>query len=158
MKIQWADGSTNNKGNKMKTCAWQEAMGFCDNLNYAGHKDWRLPTLKELHSLIDYSQNDPALPEGHPFVSVQSKYYWSSTSYAGNSSGAWDVNMDYGYVDGYYKENNGYVWPVRGGRYDEYGEIISQGCKPEERFTDNEDGTITDNRTGLVWIKDLDIK
>ena len=39
---------------------------------------WRLPNVKELQSLIDFGQLDPALPAGHPFAGVQSNYYWSS--------------------------------------------------------------------------------
>ena len=41
--------------------------------------DWRLPTMSELCTLIDFSRRDPALPDGHMFSAVQSGYYWSAT-------------------------------------------------------------------------------
>jgi hypothetical protein len=48
---------------------------------------------------------------------VQSSYYWSATTYASYTDGAWVVNMDYGYVGGDGKAGNGnYVWPVRAGQ------------------------------------------
>ena len=75
---------------------------------------WRLPNVKELESLIDFGQVNPALPPGHPFSGVQSNNYWSSTSLGFNPIGAWGVRL----VDGVLgsKPNTFYVWPVRGGQ------------------------------------------
>lgn len=49
------------------------------------------------------------------FVGVQSNNYWSSTTYAPNTSNAWNVNLNDGNVNANDKTNNNYVWPVRGG-------------------------------------------
>jgi len=43
------------------TMTWNEALEACANLDYAGHKDWRLPNANELDSITDYSQSNPAL-------------------------------------------------------------------------------------------------
>lgn len=45
---------------------------------------------------------------------MQSENYWSSTTYAGNTNNAWNVNMNNGNVNNDNKDNNNYVWPVRG--------------------------------------------
>ena len=45
----------------------------------ANRKSWRLPTIEELSSLVDSTQN-PALPIGHPFKNIQSGIYHSSTT------------------------------------------------------------------------------
>jgi hypothetical protein len=37
-----------------------------------GYHDRRLPNMKELFSLTDFSRYYPALPDGHPFDNVQS--------------------------------------------------------------------------------------
>lgn len=42
--------------------------------------DWRLPTMEELCTLIDFSRRDPALPNGHMFLNVPSGYHWSATT------------------------------------------------------------------------------
>jgi hypothetical protein len=53
--------------------------------------DWRLPTMKELCSLIDLSNKNPALPRRHMFSEVPPGYHWSSTRLAYHSGLAWVV-------------------------------------------------------------------
>ena len=76
--------------------------------------DWRLPNLRELQSLIDYSKGTPALPAGHPFTGVQSSVYWSSTTYAFDGTYAWYVDVNNG-VAAFDAKGPSYVWFVRGG-------------------------------------------
>ena len=92
------------------------SQGFCGLIDGSAAGDWRLPNIKELLSLVDYSQSSPALPSGHPFVSVQSSFYWSSSSYVPNPSNAWAVAMANGVGTDVSKSNNVFVWPVRGGQ------------------------------------------
>ena len=95
---------------------WLEAMDYCrQNVNIAGRRGWRLPTVEELATLLDTAQTDPALPSGHPFVNVQSSYYWSSTTYD-DARDAWHVGVGNGAVSYDRKYKSSYVWPVRGGK------------------------------------------
>jgi len=133
---------------------WQDAVNFCRNLNFAGHTNWRLPSRNELESILDLTECNPPLPKEHPFLNVQDYNYWSGSAYS--TDGAWYVNMYNGNVGSYYKYFDHYVCPVRSGQFDSSGSLIISGLSEgQARFTDNSDGTITDNRTGLVWIKDL---
>jgi hypothetical protein len=96
---------------------WAEALSDCAGCTEGGYNDWRLPNVRELQSLIDYGQYDPALPDNHPFDPVQSSYYWSSSTYANATGLAWYVSL---YVGGYVNYNGkgsgSYVWCVRGGQ------------------------------------------
>jgi hypothetical protein len=98
---------------------WQDALAYIECLNdnsYAGVSDWRLPNRKELYSLLDREQINPPLPSDHDFVGVQLNNYWTSTTYAYDTSQAWIVNMRYGWTDPINKTSNAWVWPVRGGQ------------------------------------------
>lgn len=55
----------------------------------------RLPEIKELLSLVDYSQQNPALPEGHPFQGVSTFFhiYWSATPFVGSPTFFWVVSF-----------------------------------------------------------------
>lgn len=59
---------------------WEDALSYAENLELAGYNDWYLPDVKELHSIVDYTRNDPAI---NPiFVTTdKSGWYWTSTSY-----------------------------------------------------------------------------
>ena len=100
---------------------WSEAITACNDLDYAGYTDWRLPNVRELQSLIDHGKGNPALPLGHPFTSILNVDYWSSTTYFLNSGLAWYVYMIIGKVDIKVKssDNSCCVWPVRGGCCDD---------------------------------------
>ncbi|MGB7291216.1 MAG: DUF1566 domain-containing protein [Thermodesulfobacteriota bacterium] len=77
-------------------CAAGEKCGF------AGFRDWCIPNVKRLQSIVDYStcngcDSDTAASSvpGETFGSS----YWSSTTLAGNTSNAWFVNFNNGPVD-----------------------------------------------------------
>ncbi len=76
--------------------------------------DWRLPTMKELCTLIDFSQREPALPNGHMFSNVPSGYHWSATTFDYHPEMAWIVYFESG-TTCYENINNrsGHVLPVR---------------------------------------------
>lgn len=91
--------------------------GFCGLIDGSSAGDWRLPNIKELLSLVDYSQSGPSVPPGHPFTSVQSSLYWSSTTVVSFPTWVWDVSLDGGFgpvVSS--KAGMTFVWPVRGGQ------------------------------------------
>lgn len=98
------------------TKTWDDAVTYCEELNFGGQTDWRLPNRNELTSLIDCGNCNVALPTNHPFAGARAYYYWSATSSAHDTTGAWCVNMGTGVVDGYSKSMSFFVWPVCGGQ------------------------------------------
>lgn len=90
-----------------------EPIKYC---GLGGHMDWRLPTVKELQSLVDYSvpTPGPTVDEGLPDATAPF-YYWSSTYNAFNDDYAWSVHFLSGYVNDFFKGNDYHVRAVRGG-------------------------------------------
>jgi hypothetical protein len=103
---------------------WSLALSDCNGLadpscgltDGSNAGEWRLPNYKELFSLVDANNYDPALPTGHPFTNVVSGGYSSSTTIAAINLGIWTLPMYHGIPNfGDKIEQHYYVWPVRGG-------------------------------------------
>ena len=100
------------------TRRWSKALDYCNNLNFAGHTDWRLPNVNELESLVNADAPDTAAwLNTQGFSNVQSGDYWSSSTNAYSTRSAWYVRMWKGFVSSFGKGyNDSYVWPVRAGQ------------------------------------------
>lgn len=112
-------GGVNKTGslNWANTLVWSNALhtGFCNLNDGSSVGQWRLPSRRELHSLIDFSQS--GLPAGHPFSNlVVTDTYWTSSTYADSTTSAWILYMNSGALNILGKTNVSYVLPVRGGQ------------------------------------------
>ena len=111
--LAWQDDYSDNGGD-IKSATWQDALIYCEELTLGGISDWRLPNIRELKSIVDDSISVPAISS--VFQNFTSNYYWSSTTYASDSSVAWGVYFDYG-DNGWYDKTYGHrVRCVRGGQ------------------------------------------
>jgi len=90
------------------------ATTYCTNLILGGYDDWRLPSRKELGTLVDYGRVNPSLDT--EFLNFASNLYWSSTTYVGVSGYAWFVHFGNGYQSDYIKTKSHYVRCVRTGQ------------------------------------------
>ena len=100
--LEWKKG-------KHLSLNWKKAIEYCENLGHG----WRLPTIEELFSIVDFSKKDPACRITK--ADVQSSYYWSSNPCADSSNHAWSIYMGNGHVSYYNKSYADYAWPVRKG-------------------------------------------
>jgi hypothetical protein len=153
---------------------WENAIDFCNSLNFAGYADWRLPNIVEMQSLMRCGLGDWGNQPYEwlnstetPFLEIQAGRYWSSTSL---STSAWNININ-GSIERISKSNLHFVWQVRSvasggvinlpktGQETSYisgddGDINAGASWPDPRFVDKDDGTIRDSLTGLIWMKD----
>ncbi|MFZ9836937.1 MAG: DUF1566 domain-containing protein [Opitutaceae bacterium] len=86
---------------------WSSALAYAEDLALAGHGDWRLPNVRELQSLTDYTLATAASRNGaqaainrlvFPSATTPATAYWSSTALrSGNAAptSAWLVEFGY---------------------------------------------------------------
>ena len=89
--------------------SWESTISYCENLNYGGYSDWRLPTQKELmQAYVDgiWSQRGPTK------LSLMS-YVWSATTVSYSTTAAWMVYLNYGSIAASNKTSSGYALCVR---------------------------------------------
>lgn len=68
---------------------WQNALLYCEDLSLDSKTDWRVPNIRELKSLADYSRYYPAID---PVIPCESSVYWSATTAVTSSpTSAWTV-------------------------------------------------------------------
>jgi len=106
------------------TVLFHQAINYIKGMNEGeqdnfGYTDWRLPTLKELQSLIEYKEftsKGHVLPEGHPFHNVQSLRFYdrSAPTYLSSTEHSWFVYAYCSIVGHNVESCFGFIWPVRG--------------------------------------------
>ena len=89
---------------------WCAGLEYCESLELAGHTDWRLPSITELLSIVEFGRTGPATDSA--FV-VLSGFYWSSTSYELEPEYAWGLDFADGSHGSGLKHDEFYVRAVR---------------------------------------------
>ncbi len=157
---------------------FDDAVAAADTFSLAGYTDWRIPSIKELYSLMDFRGTDPSGLTGAdtslltPFIDqayfefiygdenagerLIDAQYWSSTEYLGvtinGAQSAFGVNVADGRIKGYPTEPIG----PPGNQFLMTSFVryvrgnIAYGVND---FVDNSDGTVSDAATGLMWMQ-----
>ncbi len=129
---------------------YENAVLYCDTLTLGGYTDWRLPTAQELFSIHLFDANNPAL-NTTIFTKTTAEYWWSSDKQAGNASIIWATNAGGG-IGNHPKTET----LSAGGTKHFHVRAVRSPITTSfsvQHFTDQGDGTIRDNYTGLTWQK-----
>lgn len=94
-----ATGLMWTKADSGKTMNWEKALEYAENLKYAGHDDWRLPNVKEMQSIVDYSRAPDARSASARGAAIdpvfdltdQESWFWTGTTHLEHRFGAYYV-------------------------------------------------------------------
>jgi outer membrane protein assembly factor BamB len=117
--LMWQKRTNDIDNNKVinddDAVSWEDALQFCEQLNFAGYTDWHLPNVRELQSIVDYKYSDASIEQS--FFEAENLLYWTSTPriHGTSYSYAWQIYFHNGATD--YK-NKTYHRFVRCVRYD----------------------------------------
>ena len=129
---------------------WANAKSYCEDLTYGGYSDWRLPTPKELFTIMSSSRTNPAALDTFNAGSSD-VFYWTSKQVANSTSEAWLINIRWGYLNKDSKTNSkdssDYLYKVRCVR----GASLKEGSFTTTTVSGND--IVTDSTTGLIWTK-----
>lgn len=114
-----------------------DAANYCDSLDLAGRTDWRLPSQRELATLVDHARSRPAWS---PDLGGTSGHTWSQTPYLGYAGPYWYVNFALGTSEYGAGTDPRLVRCVRG------------PALADSTFIDH-GTTVADTTTGLTWEK-----
>lgn len=129
--------------------AWEKAKEYARNLRLGGQQDWRLPMSMDLFSILNHDRHGPAM-DTHFFTRTDAQYWWTDSALAGDNSKVWLVNAGGGIGAHSSRETTS-----AGGDRAVHVRCV-RGESPFGRgpsLRDNADGTVTDEKTGLIWQK-----
>ncbi|MCG6167023.1 Lcl C-terminal domain-containing protein [Leptospira sanjuanensis] len=152
--VQGQSGSNCSVG-APNSISWTNAnaglAGSCTELNtlnggkgYAGKTNWRIPTLRELASLLHYT-NNPHIDGQFPNT-FSGLGYWTNTLDPLNVGNNAVIRFDAPNL-GFYSNTQAAIINLR---------CVSGNPIAPPAFVDNGDGTVTDSNTGLLWMKCVD--
>lgn len=118
-----------------------------------GRSDWRLPTVNELLTIVDFSLATGAAADATGFPTQHADRYWTADVVAGTTANAWYVDFGNG---GLVSFDN-----MSAPTYSTYRVLLVAGTpnsansctSPQAQYVDNGDGTVNDTSTGLMWKK-----
>ncbi|NNJ71229.1 MAG: sulfatase-like hydrolase/transferase [Kiritimatiellales bacterium] len=160
---------TQDPGEKMTLAEAEKNAAKCKT---GGYRDWRLPTIKELYSLIQLNGTDPDPMSTDtstlkPFIDdaiftfkygdpakgerIIDSQFATSTKYVSTTMGGNETMFGVNFADGRIK---GYPIQTRRGKGRYYVLYVRGNSEyGKNSFKDNDDGTITDEASGLTWMK-----
>ncbi len=92
---------------------WENALAYCEELNFAGYSDWRLPNAKELQYIVDYTKSPDTTDSAaiNPIFEVSEitnelgerdyPFFWTSTTHISHTGVQSAVYVSFGRALGY---------------------------------------------------------
>jgi|LGVE01.1.fsa_nt_gb hypothetical protein len=154
-RYTWYDSNPETNGGNAGTPGdgtdTEDFINALNSENFGGFSDWRLPTIHELMSIVDYETYSPTIDtlyfpnteidDGKGYLSY--RYFTSNTMGYSGANSVWCLDFDHAGSSQCPKRHTHRIYcarAVRGAR-----------AWSSHHFIINDDNTITDTNTGLMW-------
>ena len=74
---------------------WEAAIAYCEELDYANHQDWRLPSIRALETIV-FATGPGIAIDLVEFPQTKPSHYWSATTYEGTDGAAYAIDFSNG--------------------------------------------------------------
>ncbi len=88
--LLWQD----TKDNKKLSLTYSKAQDYCSKLVIGENSNFRIPSMNELQTIIDYKNYDPAIVKG--FEHVSNEAYWTTTPFVNDQKVVWLIHFKKG--------------------------------------------------------------
>lgn len=139
-EVKTDDDSIHDMNNEyMWSSVQDDFIDILNGLQFGGLTHWRLPTVRELYSIVRKGSHPSVYTAYFPYTG--GLFYWSNTTNAGFTQNAWEVGFSIGSIS----HNNKSSYDVRLTVRAVHGPLLSND------LVNNGDGTVADTTAGLMW-------
>lgn len=111
----WGTHTCGSMSSYWNQCNTEHFVAAVNGVGLCGLRDWRMPSVEELNSIVHRGRTDPAVEAGY-FPNTTSSYFWSGSPNAYFLGDAWYVHFYVGYAEHHPRGANYSVRLVRGGQ------------------------------------------
>jgi hypothetical protein len=123
------------------------AQYYCDRLKQGGYRDWRVPSVLELQSLLDYTIFFGAMVNPIVFPFTVADFFWASANDIASPDYAWGVDFRGGSTQIRKSNSKGYLRCVRGSYPSVADRYVNENGSPLTPVSRQ----VKDLATGLIW-------
>jgi hypothetical protein len=138
-------GEAGKPGNGTDT---EDFINTLNSANFGGFSDWRLPTIKELSSILDRDATSEPGINTYFFPHAIRGYYCTSETYVRDSNLIWTIVIS--------------MWGAGQDVEPKSSEFLVRAVRGEayfaNNFVDNGNGTVTDVSAGLTWHQEINVE
>lgn len=146
-RLHWQNQGSSTPISWSQEASPGSAQRYCDRLSQGGYTDWRVPSVLELQSLVDYTVFLGPMINSIAFPFTPADFFWASSDNAASPNYAWGVDFRGGSTQMREGNSSGYLRCVRGSYPSTADRYVNEKGSPLTPSSEQ----VKDRGTGLIW-------